>query len=145
MRALGASPKTVIVTISSESSSMTGKLSPTSDRNLIGFLKGTGSMPVVEVDFSRFLADYRLRDWSPTGYRLRFVNVDLPAYVLNVDPGLSFVDYLIMLLDMGHVFRLPNGDRLVYNGFDPKGHVLFRGSDGRSTVFQLRWRDNFWL
>ena len=100
-------------------------------------------MPVVEIDFSTLLAISRFRDWSPTGYRLRFVNVDLPSYVLNVDPSISFVDYLVMLLEMGHGFRLLNGERLVYNGFDSRGHVLFRGGDGKTYRFSATLERRF--
>ncbi len=122
---------------------MSGKLSPTNNRNIIGFLSDTVSMPVVEIDFSTLLAISRFRDWSPTGYRLRFVNVDLPSYVLNVDPSISFVDYLVMLLEMGHGFRLLNGERLVYNGFDSRGHVLFRGGDGKTYRFSATLERRF--
>ena len=74
------------------------------------------------------------KKWSlKTPYRIEYVNVPLPSYVLYIDPQLPMIKYITMLMERGHRFRLLDGTELNYNGSDPTGMPRFITRDRKRT------------
>ena len=60
------------------------------------------------------------------------IDVDLPEYAKNVNPTIPIHEYIAMLIEREHKFRLPDGTELVYNGYDRKGRILFMPPNGKT-------------
>ena len=49
--------------------------------------------------------------------------MDLPEYILNADPTMPTIEFIAMLLRMGHRFTCM-GKKLSYNGWDKDAEML---------------------
>ena len=72
-------------------------------------------------------------------------DIDLPDYIKNINPAIPLHEYIAMLLKKNHQFRLPDGTRLRYNGYDKKGHILLSTPDGKTKRLWATLEVKFFL
>ena len=88
----------------------------------------------VTIDMASFPNLELTKKWSiQRPYFIEYVNVPLPLDILYMDPHIPMVEYIAMLIEKGHRFRLMDGTELNYNGYDPTGMPRFITKDRKRT------------